>query len=74
MNPERAEAIDEAKRHAVAAKVYFDSLQEEFDKAINLTPGEQTEWYRMIGKADRDLQGHRDEIRTLYRNKGDDDS
>lgn len=73
MNPERAEAIDTAKRHAVAAKIYRDKLQEDYEEAAGLTEEENQEWLRKLGKADRDLQKNKDEIRTLYRTKGDDD-
>lgn len=67
MSPEQAQKLDDAKRHAVSAKVHRDALEQEYFEAVGLTDEEHAEWFKKIGQADRALQEYREEIRSIYR-------
>jgi hypothetical protein len=61
--------IDDAKLGAYTSKQTLDALEEEYIKLKGLSSKEHIEWARKLGKAERDLIGHRDDIRDHYRKK-----
>ncbi len=64
--------IDDAKMGAYTSKKVLDDLEEEYIKLKGLSSKEHIEWARKLGKAERDLIGYRDDIRSYYRKKKED--